>query len=163
MHPSYTDDMKQRLLVYTIIGFVIGLIIGGLSGYFIGASQSKKDSIDSYEACVNAGYPVQESYPPRCAVPGGKTFTQEVSVTFEGTVVCLPHKNMDGPHTLECATGLKADDGKYYGLASSDTTLSEVAGSEKRVRITGTLSANADDKYQSEAMVNVTRFESLQE
>ncbi len=153
--------MKQRLLVYAVTSFVLGLIIGGLSGYLLGTSQSKKESINSYESCVNAGYSVQESYPPRCAVPGGKTFTQEITVTLEGAVVCLLHKNMDGPHTLECATGLKADDGKYYSLSSSDTVLSEAAGSDKKVRVTGTLSANTDDKYQSEGVLKVTRFEFL--
>lgn len=153
--------MKQRLLLYVIIGFIIGLITGGISGYLIGSSQSKIDGINSYEACVNAGYPVQESYPLRCAVPGGKTFTQETSLTLEGTVVCLPHKNMDGPHTLECATGLKADDGKYYGLSSSDTVLSDAAGSDRKVRVTGTLSTNTNDIYQSEGVLKVTRSEFL--
>lgn len=31
--------------------------------------------INSFEECVAAGYPVMESYPPQCAVPGGETFT----------------------------------------------------------------------------------------
>jgi hypothetical protein len=33
--------------------------------------------IKSFEDCVKAGYPVMESYPRQCAVPGGKTFTSE--------------------------------------------------------------------------------------
>lgn len=37
-------------------------------------------------------------------------------VTLKGEVVCLPHKDTSGPQTLECAFGLKADDGNYYAL-----------------------------------------------
>ncbi len=36
--------------------------------------------------------------------------------TLSGTYVCLPHTDMAGPHTLECALGLQADDGFYYAL-----------------------------------------------
>lgn len=32
-------------------------------------------SVNSYQACVDAGNSVQESYPEVCAVPGGKSFT----------------------------------------------------------------------------------------
>lgn len=34
-----------------------------------------KAKINSFKACADAGYPIQESYPERCSVPGGKTFT----------------------------------------------------------------------------------------
>ncbi len=36
--------------------------------------------------------------------------------TLTGTYVCLPHKDTTGPQTLECALGMKADDGNYYSL-----------------------------------------------
>lgn len=32
-------------------------------------------TIDSFDACVDAGYPVQESYPEVCAAPGQGSFT----------------------------------------------------------------------------------------
>jgi hypothetical protein len=35
--------------------------------------------------------------------------------SLSGTVVCLPHKG-DGPHTKECAIGLKTDAGEHYAL-----------------------------------------------
>lgn len=35
--------------------------------------------------------------------------------TLEGEVVCLPHVG-DGPHTMECAYGLKTDADEYYAL-----------------------------------------------
>lgn len=36
--------------------------------------------------------------------------------TLSGEVVCLPHKDTDGPHTLECAIGMKTDTGEYYAV-----------------------------------------------
>lgn len=36
--------------------------------------------------------------------------------TLTGEVVCLPHKDTDGPTTLECAYGLKTDVGEHYAL-----------------------------------------------
>jgi hypothetical protein len=37
------------------------------------------------------------------------------TVTIRGEITCLP-KRGTGPQTMECAIGLKGDDGKYYGL-----------------------------------------------
>jgi eight-cysteine-cluster-containing protein len=36
------------------------------------------EDINSFEECIEAGYPVMESYPEQCAVPGGQTFVKEV-------------------------------------------------------------------------------------
>lgn len=36
-------------------------------------------------------------------------------ITVSGEITCLPKKG-PGPHTMECAIGIKGDDGKYYGL-----------------------------------------------
>jgi hypothetical protein len=36
-------------------------------------------SIDTFEECVAAGYPVMESYPRQCRVPGGPTYTEEIA------------------------------------------------------------------------------------
>ncbi|MDD5040407.1 MAG: Gmad2 immunoglobulin-like domain-containing protein [Patescibacteria group bacterium] len=35
-------------------------------------------AIASFEDCAAAGYPIMESYPRRCAVPSGKTFTEDI-------------------------------------------------------------------------------------
>jgi hypothetical protein len=36
------------------------------------------ESVDSYDACAAAGFPIMESYPEQCALPDGRTFTREV-------------------------------------------------------------------------------------
>ena len=46
------------------------------------------------------------------------TYVVGEEVTKDGQIVCLPHKKgiLGGVDTLECAIGLHADDGKFYGL-----------------------------------------------
>lgn len=92
-------------------------------------------------------------------------FTQQTDAraTYTGTVVCLPHKNTDGPQTLECATGLKTDEGKYYALHGDDTghTLATAAGSDKKVRITGDLVRDHGGIYQVEGTIHFNDFNFL--
>jgi hypothetical protein len=83
--------------------------------------------------------------------------SEQTSISIEGRTVCLSHRNMDGPHTLECAIGLKTDDGTYYGL-SGDNTLSVI---DRRVRVNGALKKEVDSKYQSEGIIIVASYESL--
>ena len=76
--------------------------------------------------------------------------------TKTGDVACLPHKG-PGPTTQECALGLKADDGKYYGLIGSKTAgLGTMDG--ERVSITGILkdgTQNPFDKYDTVGIIEV--------
>ena len=37
-------------------------------------------------------------------------------VTLEGQVICLQYKDSSSPHTLECAIGIKTDEGVSYAL-----------------------------------------------
>ena len=61
--------------------------------------------------------------------------TTEGTVTITGSLGCLPHKG-SGPHTMECAYGLKADDGSWYGLSLSDGNIHEYT-SKEQVIVTG--------------------------
>lgn len=44
----------------------------------------------------------------------------EGKISINGILLCLPHKNGQGPQTMECAYGLKDSEGNYYGLQDSD-------------------------------------------
>lgn len=50
-----------------------------------GQEEAKEpEAITSFAECAAAGYPVMESYPRRCAVPGGETFTEEIAaITYD--------------------------------------------------------------------------------
>lgn len=82
-------------------------------------------------------------------------------VTVEGEVVCLPHKNSDGPQTLECAAGLKTTDGKHYGLSTNDpaSPLTTAAGTQKKASVTGALEPTGDTQYDIEGIIAVEKYE----
>lgn len=151
--------MKQRnkWILIGIVAVVIGL---GMWWY----TSSKSNSINSFQACVDAGYPVRDSYPQQCATPDGRNFTQPVSgteTTIEGTVVCLPHLDTDDPQTLECAFGLKTGENTYYALRTQTSTseLSSSAGSDRTVRVTGSIKYEPSDTYKSSGTLTVDSFE----
>ena len=60
-------------------------------------------------------------------------------VTITGTPTCLPHKDTNGPVTLECALGLKGDDGRYYALEDAPMSLWQ-EDYTSRVKVSGILS-----------------------
>lgn len=85
-------------------------------------------------------------------------------LTVSGQIVCLPHKNTSGPQTLECAMGLKSEDGRYYGLRYQDqkplgdTSLS----TETRVTVHGTVAKPTDDeKYDVAGNISVDQINRL--
>lgn len=84
-------------------------------------------------------------------------------VTLTGEMTCLTRKNTDGPTTMECAIGLRADDGKQYGLGSDDPTMTGSVPTGKRVRVTGTLSTGtaAGSVYDIAGVVKVQTLERL--
>ncbi len=78
-------------------------------------------------------------------------------VSLSGEFVCLPHKDTDGPQTMECAFGLKTDDGTYYGLHDTSGDYSQLGTLPTGTRITvhGTNKPEQSDKYQSIGVVSV--------
>lgn len=47
---------------------------------------------------------------------GGDQTVESYRGTLTGEVVCLPHKDTDGPHTMECAFGMRTETGEHYAL-----------------------------------------------
>jgi hypothetical protein len=80
--------------------------------------------------------------------------TTEVQLT--GTLVCLPHKNTDGPQTMECLTGLRTNDGTYYQLIDPDREFLRDTPFNKSVEVKGTLQTGTDEKYQSKGTITLT-------
>lgn len=48
--------------------------------------------------------------------------------TFSGTTTCLPHRDTSGPTTMECALGLKTDEGFHIGLDMSAVQMEAGSG-----------------------------------
>jgi hypothetical protein len=133
--------------------------------------------ITTFSSCVAAGYPVFDSSPAQCRTPDGRSFTQSflpgdtpfpsisAHITVKGEFVCLPHKDQKGPQTLECAFGLRGEDGTYYALKDSDPTYKNVSGlpSGKKISVTGLFIPQSDTKYQSIGVIEVISVEKLRE
>lgn len=60
--------------------------------------------IRSFEDCVEAGYPVMESHPRQCRVPGGPTFTEVIPVQMSREV-CQASRG----HWNECSSRCRLD------------------------------------------------------
>lgn len=58
----------------------------------------------------------------------------KVGITIYGELVCLPKKG-DGPHTMECVSGLKDDEGNHFSLV--ETSSSAVPDTGNRVKVDG--------------------------
>lgn len=55
----------------------LGAIVVSVALYAQSSPSNGNEIIDSFEECASAGYPIMESYPEQCAVPGGGTFTKQ--------------------------------------------------------------------------------------
>jgi hypothetical protein len=63
---------------WAIIGVPVLLLAILAAAYVMRREAPPAPVIASFEDCVNAGYPVMESYPPSCIVPSGQTFTEDI-------------------------------------------------------------------------------------
>ncbi len=59
-------------------------------------------------------------------------------ISLVGKLTCLPHKNTDGPQTLECAFGLHGEDGNFYALDFGGKEIPHYSMG-KKLRVLGTL------------------------
>jgi len=158
---NISSKKYRALLALSFIALFI--LVGGIT-YALLAHNSKK--ISTYKECVEANNTVLETYPEQCLLPDGTSFTNPetppgAQATFEGKVICLKHKDTEGPQTLECAAGLETSDGKNYSLKSTDgkKSFNLSAGSNQTVKISGTLRPIADTIYVTEGIITVDSFE----
>lgn len=71
---------NKNFTLFLVLGLVLSaLVIGVFFLYYKEVSVSENLVISSYEECVEAGNPVQESYPSVCTTEDGQTFSQEIS------------------------------------------------------------------------------------
>lgn len=64
--------------IFLLILVIILLVVGGTL-YFMSTDPIHQElSINSFEDCAAAGYPIMESYPARCSTPDSRTFVQVI-------------------------------------------------------------------------------------
>jgi hypothetical protein len=83
--------------------------------------------------------------------------------TLSGEVVCLPHRDTEGPQTLECVMGLQTDTDEYYALDfSMASQMNPGIDHGNRMRANGLitpvemLSSDRWQKYAIEGIFSVT-------
>lgn len=80
--------------------------------------------------------------------------------TQTGTYSCLA-KHGDGPQTMECASGLKLDDGTQYALGSDDPMLLAGIPTGTRIEVTGSLQTSQNKTYDTMGTIKVQTFKQL--
>ncbi len=89
------------------------------------------------------------------------------TTTIRGMFVCLPHKDTSGPQTMECAFGMKANNGLHYALDFSDSSTSAFdLPMDREYSVTGLLvpiEALSTDHWQKYDVNGVIRVSSYKE
>lgn len=66
---------KSRIIIYFTLGIIFAAILAAVY------SPKTSQDITSFEECIEAGYPVMESFPRQCNTPEGKNFVEEIEYT----------------------------------------------------------------------------------
>lgn len=87
------------------------------------------------------------------------------NTTLSGTYTCLPHMDTSGSQTMECAFGLRTDNGDYYAVnfgASANAAEQFQSGAhiraEGNVVIKEALSASQWQKYNMKGIFTITNM-----
>ena len=68
------------IIVFLLIIFGLAFLMDDSSGL----------EVSNFQECLDAGYPVMESYPRQCSVPTGETFVEETEDEFYGSSTNFP-------------------------------------------------------------------------
>jgi hypothetical protein len=82
-------SQKTKIFLIAFVAFMIltVLCLSGVIAYLLitrddsaddGGIDNPTASINSFEDCKNAGYPIMETYPQQCRTPDGKNFVEDV-------------------------------------------------------------------------------------
>lgn len=75
-----STNSNIKIIILSAISLVL-IVTGIFLFYWSQVSRDERLVISSFEECVGAGFPVQESYPRSCTTPDGQTFSEDVSKT----------------------------------------------------------------------------------
>lgn len=106
----------MRNIIFYLV-FLVLIVAMGFIGYTY-MQQRSYAHITTYEECAKAGYPILESYPPRCMTPDGKSFTGPGSIT-------IPPTNSPETSDSPAMKGAKKDLANRLSLATSEISVKE--------------------------------------
>ena len=92
-------DKSTKLIIALIV------IVLAVLGVIMLRNDDENDedvaNITSYQECVDAGYPIMESFPEQCAVPGGDTFVNDIEEPIDVDNISEPADNETEPENFE--------------------------------------------------------------
>lgn len=108
-----------QVMMLTVIA---ALIVVGIGGYFIFKYQQelKGQTINSFDECMKAGYPVMESYPAQCRTDDGRNFVQVIENSWgefeasSGGKITTLIKDQGTSNTINQAQNLVIDSEKRW-------------------------------------------------
>lgn len=155
--------MKAKFIIIIILFIAFLTVLTIIIANFLRESQ-QVPPIRTFEDCAARGYPIMESFPEQCRTPQGVTFVKQYpnqQVEVEGEIICLPYKDKDGIHTLECAFGLKDNNGNNYAL--SDPSLKFVIGLQtgKKYKVSGVLKSSQNDPANKYDIVGIIEMSAI--
>jgi hypothetical protein len=72
--------MNNKSIIFGAVLIAVVLFLAGIVYFNKGYS-----GVSSFDECVEAGHPVMESFPRKCAVPNGPTFTEDIGNVLDKT------------------------------------------------------------------------------
>lgn len=154
---------KKAMLIAVVLVFFTLIIVSILKPRDF--SDIRKVTAISFDECVAQGNLVMESYPRQCRTPEGELFVEAVAgqeIRVTGEFGCLPHANTQGPITLECALGIKDENGQFYGLSDPSMQFVDTFQAGKKAMVSGLLkNIPPESKYAIVGTIEVSGVESL--
>jgi len=147
--------MKKTISPIVVVLILIGLVVAFLQLENIRTAGSRiiniierKDEIvvNSFDSCVLAKHPVQESYPRRCTLPDGTVFTEDVGEIEYDIILNTPRPNSTLNSPVEI-TGEAV--GPWFFEASFTAELVDSEG-----EIISTAILTAQDEWMTEDLVS---------
>lgn len=76
----------QRAFLSLIITVCVAIVVV-VDAFII--MRQEAEQVTNFDECVEASFPVQESYPARCITPDGRTFTQPAPKNRNTIPICV--------------------------------------------------------------------------
>jgi|GEM_PF-2851123 len=123
MDATQQPEKPIKYTNYAVLALVVVLAVAALM--LLPKKEEAPDvAITTFEECADAGYPIMQSFPQRCSVPGGATFTEE---TVESPEVVVATPSWGGTVTSPLTVSGKAK-GSWFFEANLPITLKDSAG-----------------------------------
>jgi hypothetical protein len=91
-----------------LIGIIAIVVLAGVA-VLVNRRGSQTASINSFEECAAAGYPIMESYPEQCRTPDGRVFVKQIAQQYSDLI------QVDVPKTDEVVSSPLTVTGKARG------------------------------------------------